>query len=690
MDNTVDFLYEKEVLKDKIEKIKNVKEEEKQLLKVLPIRYSGNPFLVQHMLNTTLLNIDNIEQNLSKPYFARIDIEQNEKIDNLYIGKIGVIDSDGNSIVTDWRTPVASVYYDGNLGTVQYNAPGGIYKADLKLKRQIQIENQELISIYDVDSISDDELLKPYLSANMDGRLKNIIATIQKEQNEIIRENLNKNIIVQGVAGSGKTTVALHKIAYDVYNFSNKQENYRFMVIGPNKIFLKYISSVLPDLDTGGVKQNTLQEMVQEYIDNNIIILEDKSRLENVLNGNKYIEIQDSFKGSLAYKETLDDFLNQKVKELFDKQDDFYVFDVKIIDKEEIKEMYYLLENMSLNSKISYLIEQLSLKIINNSEVIYSKIWNILTDMFNREMQREKKEKLKKEMVLYKTKVSKGLKNELKRYFSSFLKLHTKSLYGQFLKEHQLYTKVSLEVLKNDKYLEEDIPALLYIEYYLNGPKEYENIISTVIDEAQDLSEFCFYVLNKILKKSNICIFGDLTQGIYSYKSINNWERLNEILDRKYEIRYLNKSYRNTIEIMEEANKISYKLGDMKAIPVIRHGDCVRYITTSDIYREILKIIKQYEECGFKSYGVITKTKEQASAIYEELKDNLKDICLLEENQTINDGKCKVIPSYLAKGLEFDAVIIVDSKTYDMSSTIEQKLLYVAYTRAMHKLDIIN
>ena len=205
--------------------------------------------------------IKSIEKAKNNPYFARIDFESKNNEDICYIGKLGVSDYDNNIITVDWRAPISSLYYDSNVGECSYNSPDGVINGKLKLKRQYTIENSKLINFNDVDTVSNDELLKPYLSVSADNRLKNIVSTIQSEQNKIIREKMNKNLIIQGVAGSGKTTVALQRIAYLVYNNRNIFKPSDYMVIGPNKFFVNYISGILPDLDVNGVSEYTLEEL---------------------------------------------------------------------------------------------------------------------------------------------------------------------------------------------------------------------------------------------------------------------------------------------------------------------------------------------------------------------------------------------------------------------------------------------
>ena len=216
--------------------------------------------------------INSVERAKSTPYFARIDFESKTNNEKCYIGKLGVQDYDNNIITVDWRAPISSLYYDSNIGKCSYEAPDGLIEGNLTLKRQYTIENSKLINFNDVDTVSNDELLKPYLSVSADNRLKNIVSTIQREQNEIIREKLGKNLVIQGVAGSGKTTVALHRIAYLVYNNRDLYKPSDYMVIGPNKFFVNYISGILPDLDVNGVSEYTLEEVFEKYVNEDYTI----------------------------------------------------------------------------------------------------------------------------------------------------------------------------------------------------------------------------------------------------------------------------------------------------------------------------------------------------------------------------------------------------------------------------------
>ena len=246
--------------------------------------------------------IKSIEKAKLNPYFARIDFESNNK-DICYIGKLGVSDYDNNIITVDWRAPISSLYYDSNVGETSYISPDGEVKGKLLLKRQYIIEDSKLISFNDVDTVSNDELLKPYLSVSADNRLKNIVSTIQSEQNKIIREKMGKNLVIQGVAGSGKTTVALHRIAYLVYNNRDLFKPSDYMVIGPNKFFVSYISGILPDLDVNGVSEYTLEELFNKYLNENY-------KIDKYLDKLKEKDELSRFKVSLELKKEIDKYFN--------------------------------------------------------------------------------------------------------------------------------------------------------------------------------------------------------------------------------------------------------------------------------------------------------------------------------------------------------------------------------------------
>lgn len=295
-----------------------------QKLNDYPKIYKNNPALLESLLNQSYHKLVMLNKNINKPYFARIDFKDKDALEELecYIGKVGVSDEDNKLITVDWRAPIASLYYDANVGEASYEAPIGKIFGDLLLKRQYEIEDGVLKSFQDIDTVANDELLKPYLGMNADNRLKNIVATIQKEQNEIIREKLYKNLIVQGVAGSGKTTVALHRIAYLVYHHQDEIKPNEYLVIGPNRFFVNYISGVLPDLDVEEVREGTLEEIVEDLLGQKFTLINDEEKIKTSLVNPKKL-FASELRVSMIFKNAIDHFL--------------YDFSDGIIPKEDFK-----------------------------------------------------------------------------------------------------------------------------------------------------------------------------------------------------------------------------------------------------------------------------------------------------------------------------------------------------------------
>ncbi|MFR2585135.1 MAG: HelD family protein [Bacilli bacterium] len=521
-----------------------------------------------------------------------------------------------------------------------------------------QIENGQLLNFIDVDTVSKDELLKPFLGVNADNRLKNIVSTIQSEQNKIIRQDLKYNSIIQGVAGSGKTTVALHRIAYLVYNNRDIYDSNQYMVIGPNKFFGEYISSVLPDLDVNGVSQYDLIDFAQTFLKEKL----DVENFVDILNNNKNEE-----KNAFAYYITSMDFKKEidiYLKKYYDNlipNEHLYFKDFKILDVDVIKDTYLSINDKfhkTLESKIDKTIAILSKKIEEKADVILEKILSqSLSKNYTKTIQNKiirDREQLKKELNV-------SGSNILKLYFKKLIKTPIQ-IYLEILKKNE-YLKMNnfdydekQKEIRNKKISKEDLTPLMYIKYRLYGAEEFSKYRHVVIDEAQDYNTFTFYVLKNIMYNSTFSIYGDLAQSLYSYKSIQTWEEIiDSVFNGECEILYLNKSYRTTIEIMNEANKINELLGYSIAIPVIRHGKEVQYVSSKEnnLYNTILEIINNSLNKNYKSIAVICKNQP----IVEEVRNNLSKIIDFdktnENNQNSINSIC-CISSYLSKGLEFD------------------------------------
>ena len=687
--------YENKKLNKIEEKLDIIKKEEEQVLLTLPKKYSHNPILLSNLMSITATKITNIAKIKERPYFARIDFKDDKKQnkEKIYIGKIGVLDLDGNIVITDWRAPISTLYYDSNLGRVEYIAPEGIVKGDMSLKRQIIISNKRVTDIFDVDSVSDDELLKPYLGANADNRLKNIVASIQGEKNYIIRQGIEKNIVVQGVAGSGKTTVALHRIAYLMYNNSDKYKADQFMVIGPNKFFINYISNVLPDLDAGNAVQLTIEELAKKFIDEDILFEDVTKNLSDIIDDGiekEYLK----FKNSMEYYRLLDNYLNN-IEDGFIWAKGLVINNIQILSKEDIENVYKTVNGNSVSQKLEMTSKVIANRLKNNNDV-YEYIKNSMDMLCQDEKDVDKKRNLiKKEFDMLKDLTSTGFEKQLKKLLN-IDKVKVLKIYSDFiesLNNMDELKKDTLQLLKKKICQNEDIAALLYIKYYLFGNEKFKKYRQVVVDEAQDFGKFTFYMLKLLISNATFSVFGDVAQGIYSYKSIDNFNEILEDVFKEAEYIKLKKSYRTSIEIMNEANKISKEIGLDEALPVIRSAGPVikSKINKSDKENYIVNQVKKYKEAGFKSIAIIYKNQKELVNMNKKLKENSIESEIIYKDQEKYDGGICLLTSYLSKGLEFDVVIIADAQDeiYKYDNRLDMKLLYVSMTRALHKLELI-
>ena len=646
-----------------------------------------------------------LEKASSNPYFARIDFKAITDSDfkEIYIGRNG-ISKDGKVLITDWRAPISSLYYDSSTGKTSYKSPTGDVLGEVALKRQYDIENGKLIEYFDVDLVSSDNLLQKYLNANNDSRLKSIVATIQSEQNDIIRRPIDENVIIQGVAGSGKTTVALHKIAYLVYNYINSVKQSQYLVIGPNPVFIKYIKTVLPDLDVSGVSQLTFEQFAKDYIGEEIEINPSNKKISASIAG-KSNDI-DKFKSSMLYKNMLENFFELYLKGIVSKP--LKLNDFVVLTEEEMAPIFARAleeQHATLQGRVDATIERLIDYVKNNVDSILTRYNEYENNLF-KNASLEERESLRKKFIKERIEIQKNCSATIRKYFAkavlSPIKLYR--LFISMLDDFNIYgykkinelKKTTMANIKGNKYDFEDLAALLYLKLRTEPNRQYSNIKHTVIDEAQDLGIFNFYVLRKCLPTSTFSIFGDLAQSIYDYRGIDNWDEVNSLIfNNKANIVNFNKSYRTTASIMNVADAISESINLGKSDLVVRQGLPVSFDeapTSNELVEQIANNIKEYKEKGYKTIAVISKT----DLLSRYINDDLRELGIVIPNVTEKDDvsldefSVCTISNQLAKGLEFDAVILnnVNDKIYSCDSTLDMKLLYVAVTRALHELDV--
>lgn len=721
----------KDTLETVEEEIKNSEERLESLAKNNG-RGGDDSYVIAGLMKMFAKRLRELEKAKDKPYFARVDFKEKTQDESqiLYIGKTNVTKGTEN-VVIDWRAPISSIYYDGRLGNVKYTAPDGVIEGELLLKRLFEITKGNLESFSDIDITSNDELLKPYLSSNSNTRLKNIISTIQAEQNKIIRAPLNKPIIVQGVAGSGKTTVALHRIAYLAYNYEKSIKPNEFMILAPNKFFLDYISAILPDLGVEDVNQLTFEEFAQQVIGEKLKIENSNNVLANIVNEGR-TDIEDDeiheiskFKSSYEFKEMLDKYLSN-IEERFLPVGDISLGDFTILSHERLLENFKScsIREKSLEEKLKIFKYKLSFFFEENEE----KICDAIREKRAKEIEKLDKTLPKEEYQAEKIKIYDKYdpylelaKNKGKKIVTDYLKQIKKKsaldYYKDFISKLDCYLDENSEIneelirkiqgklldSKNKKQVEyEDLTPLMYIaEKIRETTKEIVENNGTpkhiIIDEAQDYSTFQFYVLKKILKSNSMTILGDVAQGIYSYRGTKNWDDVKEkVFDNDAEILKLSKSYRTTVEIMDKGNDVIESIKDRinvdYAEPVIRRGIPVSIEKKENDKQTVEDIISRLEELtqtDNKNIAVITKTLQEATELAKKINKKGIPVHLLSDKETKYKGGVSIVPSYLSKGLEFDSVIITNASQDEYGvNELDAKLLYVAITRAMHTLDV--
>ena len=591
------------------------------------------------------------------------------------------------------------MYYDYNIGPAEYTINGQTEKGKITSKRQIIIKNGKLDSVSEQDTISDDTILLKYLNESADSRLKSIIATIQREQNAIIRSPIENNYITSGVAGSGKTTVALHRIAYLLYNEARNVNESDFMILGPNKYFLNYISALLPDLDIRNVSSSTYDEIALTSLKTKFKLESRAKTLDSVLKNKSDLQVL-NYKGTISYLKLIEKFIEAYV--ISHIQEDIVYEGITLCKSERLRG---LISNKSLNGNygdwISSIIKNITKEIKDNSADLSHEVWSRYRTEY---LSLPKDNPRRKEIIditdAINKEFKKGCPNVIKEYFK-FAKINPLHLYIAFVENIDKMTDddvakrlqaATLPKLKKKQVESSDLAALLLINYMMNGNKEYEHYKHLVIDEAQDLSLGDFYILKKLFPKATFDIYGDLNQAIYDYSSDYDWETLNnQIFDGKAIMLALNKSYRTTEEIADTSNLILDSINRKISECVARSGEPIitKSIDGCDEIKEILNDIEELLAKKYETIAIICKDEMETKNLYGALSKLGLNINLITDQNEEYNGGVSILPTYLSKGLEFDAVILTDANCREYQDNLtDQKLLYVAITRAMHELRI--
>lgn len=644
------------------------------------------------------------EKMLESPYFGRIDfVEENESTnEKCYIGLSNLIDEDYDFLVYDWRAPISSMFYDYETGQASYECPEGLISGEITSKRQYKINNGKIEYMFDSNLSIEDEVLQELLSKNSDDKMKGIVTTIQREQNKVIRNEDYKNLIVQGAAGSGKTSVALHRIAYLLYKHKDKITPQNIIIFSPNNIFNDYISNVLPQLGEENMYQTTFKDYMHKELSNQFKKETTSEMMEYILDSNEKLTYQDrikniKFKTSVEFMNILKQYVNYL--ETMDRGfKDIFVRGKLIISSKDIQKLFF--EDYSnlpvkrrlekIKSRIAFLIEP------------YEKAWidEIYKELFQSGDYIDKEEMIEKSNLIVKKKLKKTYEK-----ISQMTKFNLIEIYkGVFKNLNMFLDKTNIEY--DDSFIEhiktytldnlnarilnyEDQVALLYLKGVLGDMPNTSQIKYVIIDEAQDYTPLQYEIFYHLFKSASMTILGDINQSINPFMNVGNYDNIYDISKNDTCIINLTKSYRSTMEITKFSRKLLPK--SINDEYVERHGDepnVIGFLDENHMHEKLIEDIKAYRQKKYKSIGIITKTARETREVYSLLKANNIDVVSIEKDDDDYVNGVLVIPSYLAKGLEFDVVFIYNASDKKYNSEDERLLLYTCCTRALHVLNI--
>ena len=592
---------------------------------------------------------------LAIPYFGRIDFlekKENSKVMPTYIGIHTFYDPESRAtLIHDWRAPVSSMFYDHELGEAGYRSPSGEIKGEISLKRQYRIRGGKMEFMIESALTVHDDILQKELSSNADDKMKNIVATIQREQNRIIRNEDIRTLIIQGVAGSGKTSIALHRIAYLLYTFRDSISSKDILIVSPNKVFSDYISNVLPELGEETVPETSMEQILSG-------VLEHKYKYQTYFGlVNELLEKPSSslinriaYKASFGFISELDKFILH-IENTYFKAADVKLTKYITIPAPFIEEQYLRFNRYPIRRRFDAMADYM----LDMLKIQYT--FTVTTTGRNL---------LKKEIRL----MFAG-NNDIQVYKDFFKWTNNPGMF-KMRKGHTLEYS--------------DLAPLAYLHLALegNGNQPFR-VKHLLIDEMQDYSPIQYKVIQKLFPCRKT-VLGDAGQSVNPYGS-STAETIQKSLTAS-EIMKLCKSYRSTFEITDFAQKIH---PNAELEPVARHGEKPQILQFGSAVEElsgIMGLISTYRKSGYKSLGIICKTEQQAREMADVLKSYANDISFLSSQSSAFVQGIVITSAHMAKGLEFDEVIIPQTDERNYRSEIDKSMLYVAVTRAMHRLTL--
>lgn len=694
----------------------------------------------------------NMKRLLPSPYFGRIDFhEDGQSAEELvYIGVSSFVDTDGLSfVVYDWRTPIASLYYDYPPGKAAFDTPGGRISGTMSLKRQYQIRNGQLQHLFDANVTIGDELLQQVLGKGADAQMKSIVATIQAEQNAIIRNDNSQMLIVQGAAGSGKTSAALQRVAYLLYKHRERLSADQIVLFSPNPMFNSYVSTVLPELGEENMQQTTFQEYLETWLSPEFRLEDPFDQIEYVLTGeqdrgygSRLQAIE--YKASEAFLRALQGY-SQWLKQEGMLFNDICFRDRVLISGEQIKTRLYSYDpSIRLPNRVTlvqkWLLEELArlqkeeqgaswveeeMNYLDNEQ--YAKVYGMLHRekgvfdfaekylrlqemlVHKRELDESDFDYAEREEELLGQMIVKEQFRPLRRGIKRFTFIDMSGLYRQLFTDERAYREMTGEAevpelwpeicaqtkekLSGQELFYEDATPYLYLKELIEGVRTNTQVRHIFVDEGQDYSMFQYEFLKKLFPRARMTVLGDFGQAIFTQATnlSGAGSPLVQLYGEAETTQYqLVRSYRSTYEIVEFTKPLLP--GGELIVPFERRGrkPVLTKLESHEMKAErIVKDLATLQAEGYTSIAVITKTAAESIEAYKKLTaGGAAELRLITKNTPTFEKGVQVIPAYLAKGVEFDAVLIYDASTQTYQRENERKLFYTACTRAMHVLQL--
>ena len=643
----------------------------------------GQVALEEKLYASKISRIKTLERQLKSPYFARLDFkEDGEEAESFYIGLSTVEnEEDFEFLVFDWRSPVSNMFYDFEVGPAYYKAPNRTITGEIEFSRQFNIKNGKIVFMHNSNESLCDQNLSTMLNRNATDKMKNIVATIQKEQNDIIRNDDSKILFIQGAAGSGKTSIALHRAAYLLYKNRKSLKADNILIFSPNEVFAEYISDVLPDLGESNILQTTFELYSKRFLPTNYIFESKNEHLDYIYSVDRK---NTSFKirsKSMEYKNTTK-FMSILDKYTKDLPNHLIEINPIIIDNSEV---------ISKDAvKKTFLTRFKDIPLLNRIDVVKQSLFSQLETKYL-----ASDDNLALDYIEDKEEFYTYCKEEVNRQVDKMIKtLDNVAIYKLLWENIEKYTNDDLKDIKEytieyilDKEVKyEDLTPIIYIRAAMEGFRNYSNMKHILIDEAQDYSPLFYQLIRKSFSNAKITIMGDLNQRIDKYSNVKNKDSILKVFD-DVKVAILSKSYRSTANITNFAKEILDTHEPIEAVERIGENPKI-IINDSNLIISIKNAILDMKDKECSSIAVICKNKETTKNIFNSLKNFNLDINIIDnENSELKNG-INVISSYLAKGLEFDGVIVADGENY--LDREDSNLFYTVCTRALHKLVIFS